>query len=476
MDGLVWLFKQQDQPRKDKQMSRKRVSGISILMLVVVAGVGFMSGCAEQSQATETAIPPTVDVDTISVDTGVSWVTAEGMVTPLREAPMSVPLPGKIAEIVVAEGDRVSEGDPLLRLESGSQEAALLQAQAGLSLAEANLESAQAELVAAQSEQALAMLGVEAADDDLAYLEAGATAEEIAVGESMVKAAEAGVSAAAGNQALVTEGPRQSQILAAKSQLLQAQAAEKQAQDAVNQASGEEKARLEDELMAAVSNVRAAQAALDELQSGASQSERLAAGLAVTQAIDQRDEAQAQLELLRSGPRDEALEVARVALQQAEGRASRAEKAVVQAERAVVRAEAGVEQAKAAVAAAQVVLDQMTLRAPFDGAVAAIAYRPGEVALPGVTAVQIADFGGWLVETTDLSELDVVALAVGFPAEIRLDALPGETLTGKVIKISPTATVEAGDVRYQVTIQLDDPGDLPLRWGMTALVDIEVEQ
>jgi HlyD family secretion protein len=93
-----------------------------------------------------------------------------------------------------------------------------------------------------------------------------------------------------------------------------------------------------------------------------------------------------------------------------------------------------------------------------------------------VTAVQVADFGGWLVETTDLSELDVVALAVGFPAEIRLDALPGETLTGKVIKISPTATVEAGDVRYQVTIQLDDPGDLPLRWGMTALVDIEVDQ
>lgn len=456
-------------------MNWKRVLSIPIYLMMVAVSVIFISSCTEQPQAA-TVTPPTVDVDTITVDTGVSWVTAEGMVTPLREAPLSVPVAGRVAEIAVAEGDRVAEGDPLLRLESTNQEAALQQAQASLGLAEANLESAQAELAAAQSEQTLAALGVEAAEDELAYLEAGPAAEEIAIGESMVKAAEAGVSAASGNQALVTEGTRPAQILAAESQLLLAQAAEKQARDALNQADGDGKAGLEEELRAAVTNVRAAQAALDELQSGASQSERLAAGLAVTQAIARRDEAQAQLELLRSGAGVEAIEVAQVELQQAEARAARAEKAVTQAETAVLRAQAGIEQAEVAVAAAQVGLDQMTLKAPFDGTVATIAYQPGEVALPGMPAVEVVDFDGWLVETTDLNELDIVALAVDFPAEVRLDALPGETLSGRVIKLSPSSTVEAGDVRYKVTIRLDDPVDLPLRWGMTALVDIEVEQ
>jgi hypothetical protein len=30
-------------------------------------------------------------------------------------------------------------------------------------------------------------------------------------------------------------------------------------------------------------------------------------------------------------------------------------------------------------------------------------------------------------------------------------------------------------VTYEVTIALDDPGDLPLRWGMTVFVDVDVE-
>ena len=459
----------------DKQISWKGVQFIS-LIIIVAAFVGLIAGCSEQSQEIETVPAPTVDVDTISVDTGIGWVSAEGMVIPLREAPLSVPMSGRVAEIVVAEGDLVSEGDSLLRLESADQESALQQAQAGLSLAEALLESAQAELAAAQSEKALAELGIEAAEAQLAYLEAGPTADQIAIAESGVNLAEAGISAAAGNQALVLEGTQPAQILAAESQLLLAQAAEKQVRDALIDASGDENLLLENQLLAAVANVNAAQTALDELRSGATQAERFAAGSAVTAANAKRDEAQAQLDLLRSGASVEALEVARVGVQQAAARVTRAEQAEVQAEMAVAQAEAGIEQAEAAVDAARIELNQRTLKAPFDGTVSAIAYRPGEVASPGVAAVEVVDFSGWLVETTDLNELDVVALAVGFPAEIRLDALPGETLTGTVTKISPASTVVAGDVRYTVTIRLDDPGDLPLRWGMTALVDIEVDE
>jgi multidrug efflux pump subunit AcrA (membrane-fusion protein) len=84
--------------------------------------------------------------------------------------------------------------------------------------------------------------------------------------------------------------------------------------------------------------------------------------------------------------------------------------------------------------------------------------------------------GGWLVETTDLTELDVVAVAVGYPAEVRIDAIPDEVLQGTVTDIATVANPARGDVNYTITIELEETADLPLRWGMTAFVDIDVEE
>lgn len=462
----------QADPLMKKQMSWKKILGT----VMIAAVTGLVNGCSEQRPEIEPTATPAVDIDTIAVDTGVGWVSVEGMLVPLREAPLTVPLSGQVAKIFVSEGERILNGDPLLQLDTADQEILLQQARGGVAQAEANLESARAELASAQADMEVVTLEVEAAEAELAFLEAGPTTEQIAISESAVNAAEAVIAAAAGNQSLVLEETQPAQILAAESQLLLAQATEKQLRDALNQAEGDEKLLLENQLQAAVANVNAAQAVLNDLQSGAGQSERLSAGSAVAQARAQRDAAQAQLESLRAGASDKELEIARVNVQQSEAALARAEIAEAQAEIAVARAEADHQQAQSAYEAAQMELDKMTLETPFDGTVAEITYRLGEVASPGTPAVTIADFDGWLVETLDLNERDVVALAVGFPAEIRLDALPGETLTGTVAKISPTSTVESGDVRYMVTIKLDDPADLPLRWGMTAQVDIETAQ
>ncbi|MFZ2361501.1 MAG: hypothetical protein WA040_19325, partial [Anaerolineae bacterium] len=93
---------------------------------------------------------------------------------------------------------------------------------------------------------------------------------------------------------------------------------------------------------------------------------------------------------------------------------------------------------------------------------------------PGVAVARVGG-GGWVVETTDLVELDVVRVAVGQEVEVTLDALPGETLRGMVIDVGRVPEVTLGDVTYRVRIALDDvPADLPLRWGMTALVSIRM--
>jgi HlyD family secretion protein len=97
----------------------------------------------------------------------------------------------------------------------------------------------------------------------------------------------------------------------------------------------------------------------------------------------------------------------------------------------------------------------------------------GELVAPGVPVARLGG-GGWVVETTDLVELDVVHVAIGQPVEVTLDALPGETLRGTVIDVGRVPELILGDVTYRVRIALDDvPEDLPLRWGMTALVSIE---
>jgi multidrug resistance efflux pump len=131
-------------------------------------------------------------------------------------------------------------------------------------------------------------------------------------------------------------------------------------------------------------------------------------------------------------------------------------------------------QAQADVEAAKKALDRMTLVAPFAGRVGEILYEVGELVGPGVTVIEFGDFSGWQVETTDLTELDIGAVKVGLPAEVTIDALPGEVLEGIVSDIAFVSRLEVGDVTYPVTVTLEET-DLPLRWGMTTEVNIDTE-
>jgi multidrug resistance efflux pump len=200
---------------------------------------------------------------------------------------------------------------------------------------------------------------------------------------------------------------------------------------------------------------------------------RQAANANVAEAAASSDGAQTQLNLLQAGAKPEQIQAAEVGVDQAEAAVVEAELAVVQAGAAVAQAEAGVEQAQTALESAQVALERMTLKAPFDGRVGDLSVEVGEVVSPGMPAVTLADFSNWLVETTDLTELDVVSVSVGMPVEVNVDAIPDEVLSGTVIDIATVSTLTRGDVTYVVTIEIDET-DLPLRWGMTTFVEIDV--
>lgn len=125
--------------------------------------------------------------------------------------------------------------------------------------------------------------------------------------------------------------------------------------------------------------------------------------------------------------------------------------------------------AEAQLAAAQSALDGYELKAPISGIIADINPIVGQQVGPETWAVILADFSEWVVETSDLSELDVVKVEVGQQVEILADALPGQAMKGIVEEISNTPRNQSGDILYTVRILLQDV-DARLRWGMTVEV------
>ncbi len=112
------------------------------------------------------------------------------------------------------------------------------------------------------------------------------------------------------------------------------------------------------------------------------------------------------------------------------------------------------------------------VRAPFAGTLTNLDLKVGEFAASGQPVLTVADLTGWVVKTTDLTEIDVVNLTEGQPVDITLDAIPNVTLRGNILSISQNYTERQGDIVYKVTVLLTD-NNPAIRWGMTAQVKFQ---
>jgi RND family efflux transporter MFP subunit len=138
-----------------------------------------------------------------------------------------------------------------------------------------------------------------------------------------------------------------------------------------------------------------------------------------------------------------------------------------------LKAQAQADQAKAAWDSAAATFAQSTLTAPFDGMVVDIAVIPGELVQANQVVITIADLSNLQITTTDLSERDIARVKLGQSVSIYIEALD-QTISGKVIQISPKSETVGGDVVYPVTIKLDEQPD-GLLWGMSAEVEISTK-
>ncbi len=392
---------------------------------------GLLSACGTAS----TAATPT-PAGTAAILPAV--VSASGKVVPGLWATLSFPVGGTLTDLKVQTGDRVKAQDMLAQLADSDAQLQVAQARAALAVAEAQL----------------------------AQIKAAPQAGQVAAAEQAVKQAAAAQQGAQAQLDQLRTGTTKADLASAQAAVSQTAAQRKIAQDTYDQTTKcydftrpdgtkdsvcpglgtrEEQARAA--LNSAEQSYQAAVARLNQLQAGATRDQIAAAQANVASATAQQEAAQAQLDLLKAGASPEQIKVA----------------------------EASVQQAQVAVEVAEAQLKKLQLAAPFEGTIGTVYSRQGEAVAPNQPQITIGDLSHLQIETTDLSEADVARVREGQKAQVTFDALPGKTFAGTVRRIAPMATPGQSGVNYAVLIQLDE-SDPALRWGMTAFVDIQVNQ
>jgi multidrug resistance efflux pump len=343
-------------------------------------------------------------------------VIAEGHLVPNEDLNLSFTVPGKVAEILVEEGNTVREGDVLIRLADREQ-------------AEAALAAAQLELTTAQQayDEFVRTEGLGRADAWQVYMDA------------QVLRADAEREWEDLNLDNIDEriDDRKADVEDRKKDLDDAQDDFDKYKDLDEENTSRKNA--EDDLERAQEDYNEAIRDLEE-----EIRERDTVRAAFDQALASEAEAKHQYEINLDGPNAEQLALL----------------------------EARLNNAKAQLASAESNLANYELKAPFDGEMMDINVSVNEMVGPETLVAIVADTSQWHIETSDLTELEVVDVVEGQNVSILADALPDVEMRGVVEEISQSFKSQGGDILYTVRIRVEDV-DPRMRWGMTVEVTFE---
>jgi len=507
--------------------------GLAGLLLLVA--VGLLAGCGGGAAPAEPGSEEAVPVVAREVE---GKVIAEGVIEPARSIELYFDMAGEVTEVLVASGEGVTEGAPLVRLDRRelelslqsaqqdaiAQKAALdqlikgasdpviaradkgnadlvAQAEVGLQIKKLQLEQARTE--DPSIDVAIAQARIEQLQLQLAQMEVEPIEADLAVAQSVVDSAQAQLEQLlADPDAQVVEIARLSWELA-KNGLWQTQLE----RDAVAGRSGVpayQKELAKATVWAAEISASIAQLEHSLAGKGATDEAVRIAQAAVRQAEAQRDRALSaqkahaiSLDILKIqiGEAEELLARATAAQETyditlemlaAEVEAGQLELQALQtwdnpyldeaSDEAVTQAEARLRQTELAVAQLELQLQDAELRAPFAGTAVDVRVEVGDQVSPGEVVIVLATLDQLEARTIDLTELDVARVAVEQPVEVSADALPGREFSGVVREIALQGQDYRGDVVYAVTVELTDPDLIEaLRWGMTVMVEIEAD-
>jgi RND family efflux transporter MFP subunit len=419
-------------------------------------------------------------------------VSATGKVVPQKEASLSVAVGGNVEQVLVSKGENVHAGQVLVKLEASQAQIAavsaaeleLLNAQLALEALNKNLELQAAQALNSAETAARALEDLNNPD-----LQQARASQSIADAQKAVDVAERDLE-------ILTKPPTQNTIEQAKGNLLLADKKHHETIDQIEDLQRQFKnysadknipAAVKQDILTKIKKalkglevkrsleqlaLEGARTRLDELLSPADPLDVQLAetNLAVAQAM--LSDAEREYERVTRGP--EAGEVALLEAQIEKGQRDYETYRFGPDPKDLALAESRIDNAEAQLAAAQEAIADRELVAPFDGVISEIDVNSGEWVAPGRPLIQIGNLDQLQVETTDLGEKDVARIEIGDHVMITFDSLPDLALQGKVTRIAPKSDDGAG-VNFPVIIKLDQVPDM-LRWGMTAFVDIAIEQ
>lgn len=137
----------------------------------------------------------------------------------------------------------------------------------------------------------------------------------------------------------------------------------------------------------------------------------------------------------------------------------------------IMSQEAEVEVARASLASALANYAKTIITAPFDGTVATLPVKVGEIIEANKKAISLISKSSYQIET-NIPESDVVKLTLGNSALVTLDAYGTDAVfPAKVISIDPGETIIDGVSSYRTRLEFSVTDDR-IRSGMTANVTI----
>jgi len=389
-------------------------------ILIFGAGVLLLLSACSASAEAATLTPE------ITTQESISAVSATGVVVPAQSSTLSVSTSGIVEQVLVEEGDSVSAGQILLRLE-GKEDlgAAIESAEYELTLAQQALDElydnnaidqANALQAAAQSYEALRQ-----AEYNAYYFSVPANQQDFGLFEG----------ADVTRETLASARETYQPYKGSSSEFTYIDCDEIEAAKQFPALCGStDRYNVEDQLEDAEADFKTA---VDRIENQS----------AVILAQENLRQAMKEYETLTQGPDPDD----------------------------IAAAEARLENAQASLDAAQAYFDDLEVRAPFAGTVSEMYTSVSEWIAPGQPTLLMADLEHLRVETTDLSEVDIAQVVVGDAVAVTFDALPGVEDAGQVTRVAPKAD-EGSGVNYKVVVELDEiPAQL--RWGMTAFVDID---
>ncbi|MCR4406512.1 MAG: efflux RND transporter periplasmic adaptor subunit [Anaerolineae bacterium] len=448
-------------------MRKRLLAGLILLLLIASGGVGWWYLSAHPTAQQQI-------LARLRIEGGQSaqGIFASGTIE-VEEVAITAEIGGRILEILADEGDVVRAGEPIVRLDDALLQAHLEEARAAVEVARAGLarvqagvrpgtirqaEASLAQAIAARNAARQAWQDLLAVRDNPQELEdqIDQARTRLAQAESQVKQAEANVEAAkmlrdsarhtAGQLNAVgvpsitlppsSDRPMSLQVSPdayatdaeyrlwqAWVQLNSATAARDSAQQYLN------------DLLAIHANPQELNAQVD---SAKAQYESAQAAVAV---------AEAQLAALQAGPSEEQVAAARAQVQQAE----------------------------AALATLEVQLAKTLICAPGDGIVVERVAHVGELAVPGVALLTIANLDE-VTLTVYIPEKDLGRVQLGQVAEVTVDAYPDRIFRGQVVYIASEAEFTPKNVQtkeervntvFAVKVRIPNP-DHALKPGIPA--------